>query len=70
MGPPGSGGGSVWAGLRRQPGSPSVQRLAAAPSAPAAEDVVRSNVCACVWLCQAFIFKDEGVAFKNNIFLT
>lgn len=37
---------------------------------PATAYVVRMNVCACVCSPPGLYIEDEGVAFKNNIFLT
>lgn len=49
-------------------GGLAVGRLAAAPSVPAAVDVVRSTVCACMWLCQAFILKMREWLLKIKYF--
>lgn len=59
---PGAGGSWRWP-------QQSVWRLTAAP-VPAAVYVVRLNVCACVCSLPGLYIEDEGVAFKNNTFLT
>lgn len=47
-------------------GSLSVLGLGAAPSVPTAINVVEANVCS----LPGVYIEDEGVLFKNNIFLT
>lgn len=67
MGPRGRVEGSLQAGCGLQDGR---DGQAATVPVPAVVYVVRSNVCVCMYSLAGLYIEDEGVAFKNNVFLT
>lgn len=60
-----------WIGWRRWPSHLSVQRLAVAPSVYGSSGFCCEAECVCPSVSlPGFYIEDEGVAVKNNIFLT